>query len=94
MLVPRLGVELKLQLLAYATTTATPNLSCVCDLHHSSWQHPVLNPLSKARDETCILMDISQVPNPLSHDGNSKNKTISLTEILLFYNMVKIVLIP
>ena len=33
--------------------------SCICDLHHSSWQ--LLNPLSKARDRTRILMDASQI---------------------------------
>ena len=48
--IPRLGVESELQLLAYATATATRDLSLVCDLHHSSWQHWILNPLSKARD--------------------------------------------
>ena len=30
-------------------------------LHHSSWQCWILNPLSKARDRTCILVDMSQV---------------------------------
>ena len=50
MVVPRLGVELELQLPAYATATATPDLSCVCNLHHSLWQCWILNPLSKARD--------------------------------------------
>ena len=30
-------------------------------LHHSSWQHQILNPLSKARDGTCVLMDASQI---------------------------------
>ena len=34
--VPRLGVELELQLLACSTATATQNLSCICDRHHSS----------------------------------------------------------
>ena len=48
--VPRLGVELELQLLAYITATATRDLSSVCDLHHSSWQHHILNPLTKAGD--------------------------------------------
>ena len=43
--VPRLGAEMELQLLAYATATAMPDL----------------NTLSKARDGTCILMDPSQV---------------------------------
>ena len=36
---------------------ATPNLSCICDLHHSLWQSQILNPLCKARDQTCILTD-------------------------------------
>ena len=58
--VPRLGVQLELQLPAYAT--AMTNLSCVFDLHHSSQQHhQILNPLSKARDQTCIVMDASWV---------------------------------
>ena len=59
--VPKLGVELELQLLAYTTAAATRDLSCICDLHHSSWQCWILNPLSKARDRTCILMDTSWV---------------------------------
>ena len=36
--VPRLGVESELQLPAYTTATAMPDLSCICDLHHNS-QH-------------------------------------------------------
>ena len=48
--VPRLGVELELKLPAYATATAMPDLSCVCDLYHSSWQCRILNPLSEAND--------------------------------------------
>ena len=59
--VPRLGVKLKLQLLAYTTATAIPDLSCVCNLCHSSQQHQVLNSLSEARDQTCVLMDTSWV---------------------------------
>jgi len=34
--VPGPGVEWELQLLAYAIPTAMHNLSCICDLHHSS----------------------------------------------------------
>ena len=54
--VPRPGVESEVQLLATAiatatsTATATWDLSCVCDLHHSSRPHQIHNPLSKARD--------------------------------------------
>ena len=47
--VPRLGVESQLQLPASTTATAVPDLSHICDLHHSSWQCWILNPLSKAR---------------------------------------------
>ena len=57
--VPRLGVELQLQLLASATGTAAPDMNLICDLHH--WQHQILNPLSKARDQTFILMDAHQI---------------------------------
>ena len=46
--VPRLGVQSELQLLAYATATATPNLSLVCALHHSSRKYWILNPLIEA----------------------------------------------
>ena len=49
--VPRLGVESELQLPAYTTAIATPDPSHVCDLHHSSQQCRILNPLSKARDQ-------------------------------------------
>ena len=69
--VPRLGVKSKLQLPATATAIATPNLSCVCDLHHSSQQRQIPNPLREARNWTHILMDSSQLLNALSHYGNS-----------------------
>ena len=46
----RLGVELEVQPPAYTTATATWDLSHVCDLHHSSWQRQILNPLSEVRD--------------------------------------------
>ena len=61
--IPRLGVESEMQLPAYttATATATPDPSPVCDPPHSSWQCQILNPLSKARDWTCVLMDASQI---------------------------------
>ena len=69
--VPNLGVQSELQLPATATATTTLDLSSVCNLHHSSWQCQILNPLSEARDRTCILMETSWVLNPLSHHRNS-----------------------
>ena len=61
---PRLGFESELQLLAYTTDTATPDLSRVCNLHHSSQQHQILNPQSEARDGTRILLDTCRVYSP------------------------------
>ena len=54
--VPRLGVESEPQLPAYATATATPDPGRIFDLHHSSRQCQILNPLSEARDPTPNLM--------------------------------------
>ena len=64
----RLGVTLELQLLAYAIATATPDLSPMCHLCCSLWQHQILNTLSKA-----ILMDTSQV---LNYNGNSSPSSL------------------
>ena len=68
----------ELQLLVYTTATATQELSQVCDLHHSSQQCWILNPLSEARDRTRALMDASQVLQPLSHDGNSMSLILKI----------------
>ena len=59
--IPRLGVKLELQLLAYTTATATQALSLICDLHQSTHQCRILNSLSEARVQTCILMDTVQI---------------------------------
>ena len=48
--VPRLEVKLELQLLAYTTATAVWGPSHVCDLHYSSQQRWIFNPLSKAEN--------------------------------------------
>ena len=53
-----LVVKSKLQLPAYTTATAMPDLSHIYNLRHSSWQCWILNPLSEARDWTHILLDI------------------------------------
>ena len=50
--VSRLGFELELQLLAYTIATETWDLSYVCDLHHSSRQGQILNPLREDRIES------------------------------------------
>ena len=59
--VPKPEVKSVLQLPAYTTATATQDPSLVYYLHHSLQQRQIPDPLSEARDQTCILMDISQV---------------------------------
>ena len=59
--ISRLGVQLELQLLAYTIPTAMPEPNRICDLHHSSQQHQILNPMSKARDQTHNLMVPSRI---------------------------------
>ena len=67
--VPRLGFELELELPAYTTAIATADPSHICDPQHSLQQCCILNPLSEAREQTCVLMDTDLFP--LSHNGNS-----------------------
>ena len=71
--VPRLRAESELRLPAYPAVTATPDLSHVCDLHPSSWQHRIFNPGSEVRDRTFDLMVPSRIHFRWPHDGSSKN---------------------
>ena len=70
--IPRLGVESELQLPTDATATGSWDLRHICCLKCSLWQHWILNPMSKARVQACILMDTNQVCNLLNQKGNSK----------------------
>ena len=67
--VPRLGVKLELQVLVYTTATAVPDPSCVCDIQHSSQICQIINPLSKARYQTHVLMDSSQYHHQCAKTG-------------------------
>ena len=72
--VPRLGVESELQLPAYTRATAMPDSSLVFDLHHSSQQCQILNPLSEARNWTCDLM----VPSWISFHCAARGTPINM----------------
>ena len=67
----RLGGKLEVLLPAITTYTEMQDLSHISDLHHSSKQCQILNPLSEARDQSCILMDASLICFPLSQERNS-----------------------
>ena len=60
--VPWLGVKSELQGPAYTTAMATWDLSSIFNLHHSSQQPCILNPLREARGQTCVFMYTSWVP--------------------------------
>ena len=61
--VARLGGEFAAAAgLHYTTDTAMPDSSLVFDLHQSSQQCLILNPLKEARDRTHVAMDTSWVP--------------------------------
>ena len=38
-----------------------PDLSHICKLHHNLLQHWILNQLSEAKNQTCVLMDASHI---------------------------------
>ena len=65
--VSRLGVKSELHLPAYTTATATRGPSCICHPHHSSPQCWILNPRSKVRNRTQILMDTSWIRSLTIH---------------------------
>ena len=58
---PRLRGWIGAAAISLCHSTATQDLSHVCDLHHSSQQCQMLNTLRKARARTLILMDTSWV---------------------------------
>ena len=57
--IPRLGIELELQLLAFATDTEMWDRAASAT--YTTRQCCILNPLSKARNQTCIFMDTGWV---------------------------------
>ena len=59
--VTRLGVKLELRLLAYSIAIATQDPSRIFELHHSSQQRQILDPLMEARDRMHNLMDTSRI---------------------------------
>ena len=82
--VPELGVKLELHLLAYTTVTAMRDPSCVCDLLGTLRQDQILNTVRETRDQTCTVMDTSQVLNLLSHSGNYSLYSYSLYFYIIY----------
>ena len=68
----KLGVELELQLPAYITATAMQDPSLIFDLHQSSQQCRIPDPLSETRDRTHILMVTSWIRFRCATTGTPK----------------------
>ena len=79
-----LAVESELQLPACTTATATLDLSHICDPYHRLWQCRIFNPLSKARDRACILMDTVSGSSPAEPQWESLNYYYILDEVIKF----------
>ena len=59
--------------MAYGSSQASGRIRATSVIYnHNSRQRWTLNPVSKARDRTHILMDASRICNTLSHNGNSE----------------------
>ena len=56
------GSQAREQIGAVATSLHHSRSNEGSDLHHSSWQGQILDPLSEARDRTCNLMDTREIP--------------------------------
>ena len=94
--VPRPGVESELYLPAYTTAIAMWDLSGICNLHCSSRQHWILNPLSEARYLICVLMHTSQVCSFWAMTRTPRTSFIMASQgpwqsWLLFYNMLSVI---
>ena len=79
--VPRLGVGLELQLLAYATNIITQDPSLLCNLYHSWWQGLSLTHWASPG---IYLSPYGYWLNllPLSHDGNSQFLLIAIYPLI------------
>ena len=66
-----LGIKSELQLLDFDIATAMPDLSHICDQCCSLQKRRILNPLTKARDQTPSSRRQRWVLNLLSHNENS-----------------------
>ena len=76
----------------HTTDIETRDPSCVWDLHHSSWQHCIFNPLIGAKDWTRVLTDISRVHYHWATTGTSVSSRLlislfsqRISDVILFY---------
>ena len=78
--VPRLGIELELQLSAYTTATAMQDLSRIFHLHHSSQQYQILNPLRPGIEPKTLWFLVGFIST--APQGNSKDGVALIQHVL------------
>ena len=75
----------ELQLPACVTAIATPYRSHIYDLYCSSQQWWILNPLSEARDRTCILMETMSGSQPAEPQQKFLKCVLSFPTLFFFW---------
>ena len=99
-----LGVESEQQPPAYTTATATPDPSCICNLHYSSQQYQILHLLSEEAEHphgcqsgSCILrfsktsLDSEVKAGNKAEQGKKKNslRIIQVRQMDIFFTWQK-----
>ena len=80
--VPRLGLDQSCSHLP----TPQPQKCRICrifDLHHSSQQWQIFNPLSEDKDRTCILMDAGLIGFHWANYGNSSTVILKVKFLII-----------
>ena len=74
--------------MAYTTATATQDPSRICDLHHISRWHRILNPLSKAQDRTHNLVVPSRIRFCCTMTGTPDFRILERTTFIIIFIIV------
>ena len=70
------------------------DLSRIYELHHSSRQHQMLNPLSEARDRAHIVMDTRWVRFPSTKTETPQDPCLTSSQVMLFLDHTLNIKIP
>ena len=66
------------------------DLTCICNLYHSSQQHQIFYPLSETRGWTCILVDPSHAANHWAMKGTPGSRYIFKIESPILWERLNV----
>ena len=94
--IPGLGVESEPQQWAYTTGMAMSDPHSICDLRHSLRQCQILNPLSEARNRTCVLVEtiLCHYPTEPQQALKKLNLLINESVVLSFCFITQMTVFP